>query len=239
MKEDTMSFELKQLESSDKISQIVSILQNYIIDNNLESGTPIPPERELAEKIGVSRPSLREALRVAQAQGLIEITRGKRPQVAKPSSSAATEIMALTLRRSGNVFKDLVVVRQGLEIQIAQLAAKNATEEGIQKLEENIRVMEENIEDETIYVKQDLAFHNLLVKMSSNVVFEIIMSSVSELLFKGREASVRKVKTKQAVSGHKEILKAIKNRDPDEAAKAMEHHLKLAADEVAALEEDR
>jgi GntR family transcriptional repressor for pyruvate dehydrogenase complex len=238
MKEEANQFTFEPVTETDKISQLVSILQSYIIDNNLSPGTAIPPERELAEKLNVSRFSLREALRVAQAQGLVEINRGKRPRVAKPSSFAASKIMEITLRRSGHVLRDLVVARQGLETIIARLAAENATEEDIRALEKNINLMEENIDDADFYVQQDLEFHDLLLKLSDNVVFEIMMSSVGELLLKVREESLKKVKTKKAATGHKQILDAIKKHNPEEAAAAMHRHLEMAADEVAELEQN-
>lgn len=237
MEESISPIDFEPVKETDKISQLVSILQSYIIDNNLSPGTVIPPERELAEKLKVCRFSLREALRVAQAQGLVNITRGRRPRVAKPSSFAASKIMEITLRRSGHVLRDLVIARQGLETIIARLAAQNATDEDIQALEDNIRLMGENLGNEDFYVKQDLAFHDLLLKLSDNVVFEIMMSSVSELLFKVREESLKKVKTKKAVLGHRQILDAIKKHNPEEAAAAMHRHLELAASEVAELEE--
>ena len=74
------SLKLKPVPNGDKIEQIITVLQNYIIDGNLKAGDRIPPERQLASQLGVSRFSLREALRVAQTQGLIEISRGRCPQ---------------------------------------------------------------------------------------------------------------------------------------------------------------
>ena len=92
---------LKPILNNDKIEQLIMVLQNYIIDGNLKAGDKIPAERDLASQLGVSRFSLREALRVAQAQGLIEITCGRRPTVARPSAIAAAKIISLTLRRTG------------------------------------------------------------------------------------------------------------------------------------------
>jgi DNA-binding FadR family transcriptional regulator len=77
--------EFHPIKARDKIEQIVEILKNLIIEEKLSPGSVLPSERELAAQLHVSRYSLREALRAAQAQGLIELNQGKRPRVTLPS----------------------------------------------------------------------------------------------------------------------------------------------------------
>ena len=110
---------LTTLKNNDKVSRLITALQDYIVNGNLKPGMELPPERKLAEQLGVSRFSMREALRVAQSQGLIEIVQGRKPRVAKPTAAAASEIIGITLKRSKKTFLDLIEVRQALECKIA------------------------------------------------------------------------------------------------------------------------
>ena len=211
----------------DKIQQIIEALQSHIIDGKLTHGTELPSERELAEQLGVSRFSLREALRVAQAQGLLEISRGRRPRVAAPSAGAAAEVIALTLRRSKNKLLDLVAARQGIESQIARFAAMNASDADIEALEKTIEIIDANRSDPVTCVEQDIEFHNILVRASENLVFEIMLAPLAQLLRESRLETIRKG-VDHVIVGHKAVLEAVRERDPEQAARAMHNHLDLA-----------
>lgn len=218
---------LARIEDSDKIQRIIKAIQDFIIDGDLEHGTELPPERILASQMGVSRFSLREALRVAEAQGLIKISRGRRPRVERPSAKAAAKVIALALRRTRKTLLDLVAARQGLESQIARLAARHATQAHISALKETIRLIEENRSNPEICVEQDMAFHQILVDATDNAVFEIMLAPLGELLRDSRKETIRQG-VDRVIQGHKKILAAISKRDPELAAKAMYLHLKMA-----------
>lgn len=228
---------LAPIASSDKIEQVLGALQHLIIDGNLQPGTELPAERELAAQLQVSRFSLREALRAAQAQGLIEIKRGKRPTVTVPSATAAVEVMGLTLRRSRRPLIDLIVARQGLECQIVRLAALKAEDRHITEMEKTIETMRNNRDNLTLCSEKDVEFHNLLLEASANVVFEIMLAPVAELLRKSRIATMKYQGIDRAITGHAEILDAVKNHDPDEAFAAMSRHLEMAEADLKNIEE--
>lgn len=212
---------------SDKIQQILKAIQDYIIGGDLEHGTELPPERVLASHLGVSRFSLREALRVAQAQGLIEIARGRRPRVRKPSAEAAATVIALALRRSGNALLELIEARQGLETQIARLAALRANEAHISKLKNTIETIEANRGNPEICVEEDIKFHNTLVEATRNIVFEIMLIPLAELMKDSRKQTIQEGIDK-VLDGHKAILSAIELKDQEKAASAMQDHLRTA-----------
>jgi GntR family transcriptional repressor for pyruvate dehydrogenase complex len=222
---------LSRIEDSDKIQRIIQAIQDFVIDGDLEHGTELPPERILASQLGVSRFSLREALRVSEAQGLIEISRGRRPRVARPSAKAAAKVIALTLRRTRKTLLDLIAARQGLETQIARLAARHASASQIAGLKATIRKIEENQENAEVCVEQDIAFHQILVDATDNVVFEIMLSPLGELLRDSRKETIR-VGVDRVIQGHKQILAAISQRDPERAAQAMQRHLKMAEEDL-------
>ncbi len=232
------SLKLKPLPNGDKIEQIITVLQNYIIDGNLKPGDAIPPERQLASQLEVSRFSLREALRVAQTQGLIEISRGRCPRVAKLSAAAAANVIALTLRRSGKVLLDLIEARQALECQIARLAAARAQQSHIAAIRQTIESMEQNKNNLNLCVEKDIEFHNILVEASGNKVFEIMLAPLSELLRKSRKETMRANGVQHAIVGHKLLLSAIIEKDSDKAAEAMYRHLEMAYEDLKRIKEN-
>jgi GntR family transcriptional repressor for pyruvate dehydrogenase complex len=222
---------ISPIADTDKIQQIIKAIQDFVIEGNLEHGTELPPERILASQLGVSRFSLREALRVAQAQGLIEISRGRRPRVARPTADAAAKLIALTLRRTRQTLLDLIAARQALESQIARLAAQHAKEHHIKAMQETIRKIEENRANPEICVEQDIQFHHTLVEATDNVVFEIMLAPLGELLRDSRKETIREG-VDRVISGHKAVLAAVRKRDPEKAAKAMYQHLKMAEEDL-------
>ncbi len=227
---------LSPITSGGKIEQVLSALQNLIIDENLQPGTELPSERELSEQLQVSRFSIREALRVAQAQGLIEIRRGKKPTVSNPSAAAAAEVISLTLRRSRKPFLDLIIARQVLECQIARYAAKLITKPDIDSMQETINLMSNNKENLELCTEKDIEFHNILLKASDNVVFEIMIAPVSELLKKSRSITLMYRGIDIAISAHTKILAAVRNHDPQAAYEAMSQHLSITEKTIKEIE---
>lgn len=219
------------IENSNKISRVVRAIQDYVIEGNLEQGTELPPERELASKLGVSRFSVREALRVAEAQGLIEITRGRPPRVANPSPTAAANIIALTLRRSRKTLLDLIAARKALETEIASIAAVRAAGSDINKMQETIDAIKQNTNDLELCVEQDMLFHQLLVGTTGNLVFEIMLAPLSNLLRDSRKETIRQG-VDHVIHGHEAILDAVAKGDGATARQAMLQHLQLAESDL-------
>lgn len=228
---------LSPIADSDKIERLIVALQDYIVNGGLKPGMEIPAERQLAQQFGVSRFSLREALRVAKAQGLIDITRGRRPRVTKPTSAAASEVIGLTLKRSKKTFMDLVEARQTLECQIAALAALRANSSHIERLKETIKQIGGSRDDLSYCVEKDFEFHKILVEACGNIVFQIMLEPLSELLRKSRHETMKRKGIQRAMTGHNSILAAIIEKDPDKAGKAMSQHLKMAKEDLKWVEE--
>jgi GntR family transcriptional regulator, transcriptional repressor for pyruvate dehydrogenase complex len=233
------SLNLVPLRSSDKVEQLITVLQDRIIDGDLKPGTPLPAERYLAAQLNVSRFSLREALRVAQAKGLIEITRGRPPRVAQVSSAAVADLMGINLRRLENSLLELVEARQALECNIARCAALKAEPSHIDAMRQTIEDMKNNQDDLAFCIEKDIAFHNILIKASGNRVFEIMLSPLSAALRKSRKKTMMQfIGVKRAINGHEEILAAITAKDAEKADVAMHHHLTMAEEDLKKVKED-
>ncbi len=233
-----MKSEFVPIQKTDTLDSIVAAIKNYIIKNNLKDGIEILGEREMAEQMGVSRKSIREALRVAQTLGLITIRQGKRPVVAENSGNAVSLALTLMLHRSKRDIMELIYVRQGLETQLARLAAERITDEQINELETTVGDMEKNPKNIEICVNADLRFHEIILEASSSLVFEIILSPLNDFIKKTRIETLRRTRGR-AVSGHRNIITALKARDPVKASAAMFEHLEQAIEDINPNLEDK
>ena len=229
-------FTFKPVLTGDKIQQIVEELEKRILDGRLRTNDLLPSEKELSSLFNVSRYSLREALRVAETKGLIEIRQGKRPKVAKLSSDASTEIIGLHLLRQNISLMDLITARLSLECNIASIVAPLVDNCLLEKLEINIKQIEYHRDDLLFCAEKDVEFHNLLIAASENPVFELMMNPISNLIKNSRIATLKLTGVERALSGHREILEALKKRDPEAAAIAMRRHLEMAEDDVKIIE---
>ncbi|MBP7049734.1 MAG: FadR family transcriptional regulator [Phycisphaerae bacterium] len=220
-----------KLPSSSKTESLIRALQNYIIDSGLKPGMPIMAEREMASRFGVGRYSLREALRVAQSQGLIEINQGCRPRVAKPSPQAAAQVLSLNIRRSAQTLTHLIEARIYIECGIARYAAQRRTDAHVRALSQTIADMDSHKQDTKLCVDRDLDFHNILLQAADNEVFQIMLQPVAELLRESRDKTMA-VNVERAISGHRAIRDAVCAGNPDQAEQAMRSHLAMAQEDI-------
>jgi len=232
---DVSTKRIERIKQNDKIEQILSVIHDRIINGELQPGMELPSEKEFSEQLGVSRFSLREALRVAQAQGLVEINQGRRPTVAYPSAYPATAMMKLVLQRTKKPLFDLVAARAALECKIVRMAAQKIADSTLMEIEENIKLMEIEGRDLDYYVKKDTDFHGLILHSVDSMVFEIMLSSVNDLIRESRVATLQSGGIARAYKAHWEIFEALKAHDPDLAEIKMNRHLMNAEEDLKAL----
>jgi GntR family transcriptional regulator, transcriptional repressor for pyruvate dehydrogenase complex len=223
---------LKPVRSVNKVEQAVAAIKEYIMDGDLKPGQKLPSETEMAKRIGVSKFSMREALRVLEAQGLIEITQGRRTRVSGPSAKPSTEILTLALRRSKTALLDLVEARESLEVTIVRLAALRAGIFHIDLMRKTIEDIDGNRGDLELCVQKDLEFHNALVLASGNSVFEWMLAPLAELLRESRRKTILNAGVDRVLDGHKSILDAVAERDPEKAGECMRVHLSMAREDL-------
>lgn len=219
---------LSKAQPVDKVEQALAALHEYIIEGGLEPGTPLPSESEMVEQIGVSKFVMREALRVAQSQGLVEISQGRRTRVADISIKPAAGLINLALKRSKNLLLELTEARRSLEINMVRLAALRRTEAQVEVLEKTVAEMEENRNDLSFCVDKDIEFHEIMAQATGNRVFEMIHESIAELLRESRRETMRISGVDKPVAEHREILEAIREKDQKRAVACMSSHLDTA-----------
>lgn len=227
--------------------QIVDQIQELILDGAFKKGDKLPPERELTTKLGVSRSSLREALKALEVLGLIESKQGEGSYISNNISSTILKSISIAYKLNNGTVEDILELRHCLEIQAVRSAALKATDEEIKEIEDIVEKMV-NTDDENEKSNLDIEFHNKLIKIMDNVIFQIIADSVSNLMapfIKGiREIyseDDEHLKMYYFVEQHRNITRAIKERNPEKAANAMMEHIKLTEEDILKLnsEENR
>lgn len=219
---------LKAIKNVDKVIQAVEAIQEFIIGEKLPVGADLPSESEMAKQIGVSKFSMREALRVLQMQGIIEITRGRRSRVAKQTVAPIIDMISLTLKRTPSILEDLMEARKIFDVKIAGMAALKATEKDIRKIENIIDKQEQHKSNLAYCIEKDIEFHKALVEIVDNKVLEIMITPISELLREQQERNKRYRKMDAIIKDHRKILSSIAAKKPADAEQSMLAHLKHA-----------
>jgi GntR family transcriptional repressor for pyruvate dehydrogenase complex len=223
-----MDVGLTRLKPAKKILMVehaILTLKEYIVDGNLSPGTELPTESEMAKEIGVSKFSMREALRVLQVIGLVDISQGRHTRVAMHSINPVITVLELTLRRSKVPDLMLIEARKSLEGHISRYAAMRSDSSHIEAMRKTIEDIRSNRDDLEMCMEKDIEFHNILVKASQNVVFEIMLAPVIELLREQRMKTVKVGGVDIMIEYHSMILQAIIEKDPEKAERSMNLHL--------------
>jgi GntR family transcriptional repressor for pyruvate dehydrogenase complex len=184
----------------------------------------LPSQGEIAANLGVSRIVIREAMKHLEAEGLIEIAQGRRIRVKPVDSQASIRSLEAMLRRSDGSLADLLEVRRPLEGEIAALAANRIGVDHLRTLETTIPDLE-TAKSLDRRVEADLLFHRTLAEATGNPVFPLLLDTVAGLLRASRVASIGTHGVAAAVEGHREILEAMRSRNPKAAREAMLRHL--------------
>jgi len=219
-----------------RISDLVfEQLRDLIFKGRLKPGDQLMTERELAENLGVSRPTVREAINKLVTLHLIEHRQGQGTFVVSP----AAEKNPLGLPEQEMSLTDLLEVRLGLECNAVMMAARRATEEDIRDMEKSLQDMESQIDAGGLGSSADVTFHMAIAYATKNMVQIHMMKSFYDLLFYGIKSSLQYLYTEPVTLGtitrqHHTILKAVRDRDPDAAYSAMREHIKFVLDFVSA-----
>ncbi|MFH1152365.1 MAG: FadR/GntR family transcriptional regulator [Pseudomonadota bacterium] len=207
---------------------IVEQIRKAILQGDLKIGDRLPSEKDLAQSFGVSKSSLREAYRVLEAYGLLEIRQGM------SGGAFVKEVDLKTIKDSlVNYFffqnpsiREYTQVRTFIEPEIVKICAAKITDQDIRELENNIVEMEKEPEGESFLSDLDSAFHKKLVDIAGNSILSLVVESVQTALINIK----RLLHTDEAFllmvcKGHKEIVSALSERNPDRASQVMLKHI--------------
>ena len=207
---------------------VIEQIMNLIKNNKLKPGDKLPPERELAEKLSISRGSLREAFRVLESRGLIKSKPGGGRYIReiRKNGHNNTENIILNLEKSSIL--ELLEAREMFEVKIAEIVAQRATPEDIKSIEKALNKMneEEGLKNDE-KTESDTEFHLAIAGASHNFVFVNIIKLHLDLLKNTREKTQQiPGRQEERWREHQAILQAIKERDSKKAGEAMLKHLR-------------
>jgi GntR family transcriptional repressor for pyruvate dehydrogenase complex len=208
--------------------QVVDQLQELIVTEAFLPGEKLPGERELAERLGVSRTVVREAIRVLNVRGLVQVKAGCGTYVRKPSpdDAAAPIELLLKLQKCPGFFDNLYEIRHMIEVEIAGLAAERATEADYAAMENATNEMARHLDDLEQFVEHGLAFRSALAAATQNDLFCVLLSATKDLWFKGERLAYQAPGAAEGGLAHcREILECIKERDSGKACQAMRDHI--------------
>lgn len=202
--------------------------------DELRVGEKLPPERELAERFEVSRPSVREALRVMEVMGLLDRRPGGGSVVTDLNIGELLNLVSPIFLKRGGLAIELVELRYLLETRAAELAARNITDTGATSLSVCIEHMAEAGEGDNseAEARADIEFHETIFELTANYVLQQAAHFVTTLL----ESSVRfgrrvilegGYENEKLLDQHRRIAEAISAGEPELARTAMEQHMNL------------
>jgi GntR family transcriptional repressor for pyruvate dehydrogenase complex len=231
MTDKLLSFgELEPVGRTSVVESVIERLETLIFDG-FEPGAALPSEGKLAEALGVSRLSVREATRTLAARGLLEISKGRRPRVSVPSGSLVGDFFQIAVRRDPRALLDLLEVRRALEVHIAVLAAQRANAGGeVADMEMSINAMRAAGSEFEAFHTADVRFHENLASASGNRMLVFLIEAFAEPLRQSRQRSfaghlARGGGIEDVIQQHQAILDAVTARNAKAAAQAMRDHL--------------
>lgn len=206
--------------------QIVAQILDLIKSGNLQHGDRLPPERELSTIFGVSRHSVREAMRRLEQQGILKSRAGSGTFVILDESCSLSEFLAVAVHGEKSKISEIFQFRRMIEPQIARLAARNAEPSDMLHMEQIVLDQMRSLEDPMLSGTLDQAFHIALARATGNsVLFHIVQRIADVLSFIRDEGSQTAQRQELSLEGHQALLSAIREGDPEKAQKAMENHL--------------
>jgi GntR family transcriptional repressor for pyruvate dehydrogenase complex len=215
-----------KVEKSVLSDQIANRILQMIRDKQLNPGDKLPPERELAAMMTVSRPALREALRGLAMMNVIEIRQGAGAYVTTLETAQLVEHLNFVFALDDSTLLQLFDARKIVEVGLIELAAQRITDEEIGRLEQSVTLSAQSFNDPETFLQADLDLHMQIAQIASNPVLIRFMESIHQLGIASRRRTARlDGMTERTVADHRRIVAALKTRDVAGARQAMLDHL--------------
>ncbi|MEX3104190.1 MULTISPECIES: FadR/GntR family transcriptional regulator [unclassified Streptomyces] len=208
-----------------------------IIDGQYPPDSALPSEGELAEIGGVSRLTVREAVKALRAQNVVRVVRGRGTYVNPPDRWTALEpvVRAASRSASGALSERLIEARRLIENGACELAATQRTEDDLADLRRQLELMREAAEnaDTELFVQADIDFHDIVMRASGNLFVPLLFEPFGALLVEGRRetSAVPEIRT-HALAHHEQVLAALESGNAEAARAAMDGHMNQTADDL-------
>jgi GntR family transcriptional repressor for pyruvate dehydrogenase complex len=208
---------------------VVGHVRRLIESGEVKAGEKLPPEREMARVVGVSRASVRTGLRSLATVGVVEARRGAGTFVVEGPPLLDVNPLSLFSVLHGIPQNELFETRRVIEVDVAGLAAKRAGAEELANISEEVMEMYASLDDVHRFLIHDIRFHRAVAKAARNPLLGAIMEMVADLFYDQRTATVEGWQgAAEAAEQHRRIYRAIRAGDVDTARAEMGHHLTWA-----------
>lgn len=211
-------------------------IQTMIQSGVLKPGEKIQSQRELSEKFGVSRASLREALLTLETLGMVKTEAGRGTFVTGPAERAAGPAANMAPWRYSQSYSafDVFQTRALLEGEIAKLAAGRLTQRQLDEMEQATETMERSWEKQDVIsnVESDLQFHSTIVSACSNVMLQALYQTVRELITETQRQPIPitdPARMRKSIAEHRRVIEALRLNDGNLAKAEMEMHIRNTA----------
>jgi GntR family transcriptional regulator, transcriptional repressor for pyruvate dehydrogenase complex len=208
---------------------VVQRIKDLLGRGELKAGSRLPPERELADMLHISRPSLRTALKALSVMGVIHAKPGAGTYIAQSLPEVFTEPMHFMTLINNTSVEELFEARLIIEAGLAELAAERATESDIAALIEELEGMKANTGDPEEFLKHDVRFHQAMARAADNKLMSGVMDTVAQLLFHIRRHNVAQASDlDDAIEWHEKLITAMQKHDLKRAKETISGHLRAA-----------
>ena len=212
-----------------KAQQVAQDLLGRIAESNLEPGQTFATEAELLQQFAVSRPTLREGIRILEAHGELQQKPGPGGGlvVARPSIDMLAQGFSIFLRFNHVPFVTVLQAREVIEPALAAEAASEGTEDDFREMSESIERMKAMSDaDQATFIAENRVFHGIVARASGNKVLETFWGTIS-LLATGEHHGIRYTfgNRQHVIAAHQQILDACRKRNARAAAQAMAKHV--------------
>jgi GntR family transcriptional repressor for pyruvate dehydrogenase complex len=209
--------------------QVVDHIRSLMQKGTLQPGDQIPPEREFARTLKISRASLRTGINYLAAMGVLKVRHGVGTFVADGPPEFDKASLSLMGVLHGFQSWQMFEARLILESSLAELAAERSTEEHHAALSEEVAEMFAALGSPADYLIHDILFHRIISQASGNPILATLMETITSALYDDRRKTVEHSRDlRESAEVHRELYRAIRTRNPAEARRLMEHHLRTA-----------
>ncbi|HEU4766973.1 MAG TPA: FadR/GntR family transcriptional regulator [Pyrinomonadaceae bacterium] len=230
---------IRPVRSGQTTEQVVARIYALIKHQDLQPGDRLPPERELAKQLDISRPSLRAGLSSLISMGVLQSRQGAGTFLVDGPPALDSEPLRLLAQLHGFSYEHMFEARLILEVGAAGLAAERATGDQLATMSEQIADMYAALKDPQQFLVHDIAFHRAVAAASGNPTLATLVEMVSAILYERRRETIERAHDfNEALELHRRVYRAIRSRKADEAREAMREHI-MRAQRAFALEEQQ
>jgi GntR family transcriptional repressor for pyruvate dehydrogenase complex len=219
----------QEVPDTHRTMQVVNHITALMENGTLQPGDKIPPEREFARTLKISRASLRTGIGYLAAMGVMKVRHGVGTFVADGPPEFGKASLSLMGVLHGFQSWQMFEARLILESHLAELAAERSKEEHHAALAEEVAEMFASMDSPVEYLIHDVLFHRIISQASGNPILAALMETITSALYDYRRKTVEHAHDlRESAEMHREIYRAIRARKPVEARNLMEQHLRMA-----------